>query len=461
MITPDTPGDTGGLRPVLGRWQLISIGVGAIIGSGIFVIPGPAAAQFAGPAITFSFLIAAFGCVLAGLCYAELSAMFPSAGSAYAFSSRAFGRLAGWLVGWLLVLEYLLAAALVAQAAASYLATLVGGDVASSRPVVRYLLPALLLAVAAIVAMRGVSLSARAVSWLVAMKVGVIVLVIVVGSQYVKLENLQPFVPENTGVWGEFGWSGVFRAAGIVFYTYLGFDTVSVAAQEARNPQRDIPFALIGSLTICTILFIPMMLVMTGMVDYRALNVANPIAVAIAAAGPGARWLELIVSIGATIGMMSVLIVVLMAQARILYSMAQDGLLPAGLARVSVREGSPKVATIITALLAGLLSTLFPVAALGHMVSVGVLTAFVAVAAALLVCRRKFPDLPRPFRAPWVPVVPIGAMLVCGYMALALPGSTWWRLGFWLLGGLAIYVFYGARSHRKTANASIAVASHE
>ncbi|MDT9600212.1 APC family permease [Sphingosinicella rhizophila] len=446
------PAGTAGpvsLRPVLGRWQLLSIGIGAIIGSGIFVIPGPAAAQFAGPAIIFSFLIAAFGCVLAGLCYAELAAMFPSAGSAYSFSSRVFGRFVGWLVGWLLILEYLFAAAIVAQAFSGYFAVLLGPSVASSPLIVNLLLPVMIMAVAAFIAVRGVDFSATAVSILVAIKVGVILLVIVAGAQYVDPRNWQPFVPANTGVWGEYGWSGVLRAAGIVFYVYLGFDTVAVAAQEARRPQRDVPFALIGSLATCTLLFIPMMLVVTGMVDYRALNVANPIGVAVEAAGPEAGWMVPLVSIGATIGMASVLIVILMAQSRILFAMAQDGLLPASLARLHREKRTPVAATIATAIVACGISLSVPIATLGHMVSIGVLSAFVAVAAAVLVWRRKYPDAQRPFRAPWVPAVPIGAIIVCGYMAFALPGETWLRFGIWMVLGILIYLVYGVRSANK------------
>jgi basic amino acid/polyamine antiporter, APA family len=441
------------LLPVLGRWQLLGLGIGAIIGSGIFVVPGPAAAQFAGPAIALSFMIAALGCALAGLCYAELSAMFPSAGSAYAFSTRAFGRVIGWLVGWLLILEYLFAGAIVAKAFAAYFGGLFTISDPSTARIVLAALPVIVLAGTAWLAVRGVKLSASIVGVIVLIKLGVIVLVIAFGAPYVNPHHWVPFVPPNTGTWGEYGWSGVVRAAGIVFFTYLGFDTVAVAAQEARRPQRDVPFALIGSLAVCTVLFAPMMLVVTGLVDYRALNVANPVAVAIDAAGPQLHWLVRVVQIGATIGMVSVLLVILMAQARILFVMAEDGLLPAPLARLHVRRRTPAVATAVTAVLAGLLSAIFPIALLGQMVSIGVLTAFIAVALAVLVWRRKYPDAARPFRTPWVPVVPIGAILVCGYMAVGLPAATWWRFGVWLLLGLAIYWAYGARCARRTSAA--------
>lgn len=441
-------GDAIRLRPVLGRWQLLCIGIGAIIGSGIFVIPGPAAAQFAGPAIVISFLIAALGCALAGLCYAELSAMFPSAGSAYAFSSRAFGRVVGWLVGWLLLLEYLFAAAIVAQAFASYFGGLLNiADVATAARV-QAVLPVVVLAMTAGLAVRGIELSAGIVSVIVLIKLGVIILVIASGAGYVNPQHWSPFVPHNAGHWGEYGWSGVLRGAGIVFYTFLGFDTVAVAAQEARRPQRDVPFALIGSLALCTVLFIPMMFVMTGLVDYHALNVANPVAVAMNAAGPRLNWVVRAVDIGATIGMVSVLLVILLAQSRILYVMAEDGLLPAPLGRLHARWQTPAVATVLTAVVAAALSMMLPISMLGQMVSIGVLTAFVAVALAVMVWRRKYPNLVRPFRTPWVPVVPVGAIVICGYMAVGLPTATWWRFGCWVVLGLVIYGAYGARRRR-------------
>jgi APA family basic amino acid/polyamine antiporter len=237
---------------------------------------------------------------------------------------------------------------------------------------------------------------------------------------------------------GEFGWSGVLRGAGIVFYTYLGFDTVSIAAQEARRPQRDVPFALLGSLAVCTVLFILMMTVVTGLVDYRALNVPNPVTVAINAAGPRLAWLAPVVGIGAIIAMVSVLIVILMAQSRILFATACDGLLPSPLGRLHARWRTPATATLVTAALAGLLTALLPISALGQMVSIGVLSAFVAVAVIVLVWRRTRPQAARPFRTPWVPVVPVGAILVCGYMAAGLPLMTWARFAIWLLIGVMI-----------------------
>jgi len=427
------------LRSVLGRWQLLSIGIGAIIGSGIFVIPGPAAAQFAGPAIVLSFLIAAIGCGLAGLCYAELAAMFPVAGSAYAYTSQAFGRLPGWVIGWLLVLEYSFAAGIITQSCGTYAAGLFSPPgLPFTRALASGISLLVLIAITAL-AIRGIKQSAAVVVAFVVIKLTVISLVIVFGAPFVKPAHWSPFVPHNTGHWGYYGWSGVLRAAGIVFYTYLGFDAVSVSAQEARHPQRDVPFALIGSLAVCSIFFVLMMLVITGLVDYRALDVADPVAIAVLAAGSGLHWLVTLIDLGATIGMLSVLLVLLMAQSRILFAIASDGLLPAPLARLHPRWQTPVIGTLVTAVIAGALAELVPISILGQMVSAGVLSAFIAVSLTVVIWRRRRPESPRPFRTPWVPVVPLAAVLVCGVMAAGLPVATWWRFCAWLILGLVLY----------------------
>ncbi|HEX7115114.1 MAG TPA: amino acid permease [Steroidobacter sp.] len=464
----NSPSPEPQLASVLGKSQLLAIGVGAIIGSGIFVVPGPAAAQFAGPAIIFSFLISAVGCTLAGLCYAELAAMFPVSGSAYAYSSRAFGRLIGWIVGWLLILEYLFATAVLGVGWSGYFTSLltsaglelpqhlirspVSTDVRGQVHIGAGIadLPAIaILTLAAAVALRNVQLSATVNALITCIKVGVIVLVILFGLRYVDPDNWTPFIPPNTGTWGEFGLSGIIRGAAVTFFVYLGFDTVSVAAQEARNPQRDIPFGIIGSLAVCTALFVPMALVLTGLTSYQNLNVPQPVAVAVAAAGPQLAWLQQFVEIGAMIGMFSVLLVVLMAQARILYSMALDGLVPPIFGRIHPHFRTPVAGTIAVAVIAALMSAFLPISLLGQLVSIGALLAFMAVAAGVLVLRRTMPDAPRPFRTPLVPLVPIGAILVCGYMALGLPTATWMRFGVWLLIGLAIYALYGRASRAK------------
>jgi basic amino acid/polyamine antiporter, APA family len=436
------------LRPVLGRWQLLSLGLGATIGSGIFVIPGPAAAESAGPAIVLSFAIAALGCGLAGLCYAELAAMCPSAGSAYAYGTLAFGRCIGWLIGWLLILEYLLAAAIVAQACIAYgLGPITAAD-SSTLVALKSVAPFFVLLAVAVPVTRGVEISADVVGAIVILKIAVICLVIAFGAAHVSTANWHPFLPPNTGKWGEFGWSGVLRAAGIVFYTYLGFDAVSVAAQEARCPQRDIPVALMGTLAICATLFILMMGVVTGLLNYRELGVANPVVAAIDAAGGSLHWLAPLVRVTAVVGMVSTLIVILMATSRILFAMARDGLLPAPIARLHPRWQTPVGGTMLTVVGAGMLAMLFPIALLGQLVSIGVLSAFIAVSVIVLLWRRTRPRELRPFRAPWVPFVPIGSILVCGYMAAGLPYLTWLRFVLWLALGVAIYGLYGVRSRR-------------
>jgi basic amino acid/polyamine antiporter, APA family len=273
--------------------------------------------------------------------------------------------------------------------------------------------------------------------------------VIVFGMRYIDPDNWTPFIPPNTGTWGEFGVSGIIRGAAVTFFVYLGFDTVSVAAQEARNPQRDIPFGIIGSLAVCTALFIPMSLVLTGLTSYHNLNVPQPVAVAVAAVGPKLAWLQQLVEIGAMIGMFSVLLVVLMAQARILYSMALDGLVPPIFSRIHPRFRTPVAGTIIVAVVASVMSAVLPISLLGQLVSIGALLAFMAVAAGVVVLRRTMPDANRPFRTPFVPLVPIGAIIVCGYMARGLPPATWLRFGLWLALGVAIYVLYGRISRAR------------
>jgi len=447
------------LRPVLGPWALLCLGVGAIIGAGIFIIPGPAAAQFAGPAIVFSFVIAAVGCGLSGLCYAELASMYPLAGSAYSYTSRAFGRLAGWVVGWLLILEYLFAAAIVTQGFASYAIGLLPiANSESHHVLISMLLSLTVVLVVTYLAVRGVEFSARVNSVIVVTKVTVILAVIFFGIRYVNPQHWSPFLPPNSGRWGEYGWSGVVRAAGIVFYAYLGFDIVSVSAQEARRPQRDVPLALLGSLVVCTLLFVPMMLVVTGLVDYHRLNVANPVAVALESAGGDLSWLVPVVRSGAMISMVSVLLVILMGQARIVYAMARDGLLPDALARLHTQWKTPAIATFAGASIATGLTVTIPISLLGQLVSVGVLSAFVAVALGVLVLRRRLPSAPRPFRTPLVPWVPLGAILVCGYMAIGLPALTWLRLGIWLLLGAIIYIAYGR--HHYSAQAPLDAVEH-
>jgi APA family basic amino acid/polyamine antiporter len=452
---------------VLGKTHLVTLGIGAIIGAGVFVVPGPAAAQFAGPALVVSLLAAAVGCALAGLCYAEMASLFPVAGSAYSYAIRSLGRLTGWIVGWLLVLEYLFAAAILAVGWSGYFTSLLHGfgwnmpnsfihsplstDATGmlSRGAGVSDLPAVaVLLLAGFVAMRNVKLSATVNAIITVMKVGIILLVIVAALPFVAPTNWHPFVPPNSGRWGEFGFSGIIRGAAITFYVYLGFDTVSVAAQEARNPQRDVPFGIIGSLLTCTVLFVPFVLVLTGLTSYRNLNVPQPTAVALAAVAPHLVWLQVVVEVGAMLGMFSVLMVVLMAEARILYAMSLDGLVPPIFAVIHPRSRTPVAGTLVTTAMACLLAALLPISLLTQMVSVGALVAFISVALGVLVLRRAQPDVVRPFRTPGVPFVPIAAIVICFCLILALPPATWIRSAIWLALGLLIYALYG----RKTAS---------
>ena len=440
------------LRRVLGPWALTALGVGAIIGAGIFVLTGLAAHDYAGPALVLSFVVAGLGCAFAALCYAEFAAMIPVAGSAYTYAYATMGELLAWIIGWDLILEYGMASSTVAYGWSKYFLhflELFGITIPASLTTDPFNgglfnLPAAgIVLLVTVVLVIGIRESASFNATMVVLKLAVVLFVIAAGIPHVDAKNWDPFMPN--------GFSGVARGAAYVFFAYIGFDSVSTHAEEARRPQRDVPFALIGSLVVCTVLFMMMMTVVTGLVDYRTLNVANPVAIAIKAAGAPLRWLMPVVEIGATVGMASVLLVIIMVQSRVLFAMAQDGLLPAPLGRLHERWKTPVAGTVLTAAVAAVLGVLVPIGVLGQMVSIGVLTAFIAVALAVLVWRRRRPEAPRPFRTPGVPLVPIGAILVCGYMMAGLPTMTWWRFAGWLLLGLGIYWLYGARSGQRLA----------
>jgi APA family basic amino acid/polyamine antiporter len=460
------------LRRVLGRWDLVVIGIGGVIGAGIFVLTGQTAGAHAGPAIVLSMLVAGIASALAGLCYAEFASAVPVAGSAYTYSYATLGELVAWIIGWDLVLEYALSAATVAvswsghltsflrdigapfpaalSAAPGTLVPVAGGD-----PVTAVLnLPAVLL-VAAVTALLivGVRESAAMNAVMVAIKVTVITLVVVVGVWFVRAENLTPFLPPNTGTFGEFGWSGVFRGAAVIFFAYIGFDAVSVSAQEARDPQRDMPIGILGSLAICTLLYMLVSGVMVGLAPYTELRGSPaPMVVALDAAlvrVGGVSWvltaLKGLVEIGALAGLTSVVTINLMAQPRIFYAMAKDGLLPGWAGRLHPRWQTPHVSTIVTGLAVAVAAGLTPVDVLGHLVSIGTLFAFIIVSIGVLVLRRTSPELPRPFRVPLVPYMPIAAVLVCFALMASLPWETWERLFIWMAIGMAIYAGYGYR----------------
>ncbi len=460
------------LRRVLGPLNLTTLGIGAIIGAGIFVLTGTAAAQYAGPAIVYSFILAGVGCLFAGLCYAEFAAMIPISGSAYTYGYATLGEFMAWIIGWDLILEYLFGAATVAVGWSGYFGAFlkelgvnlpaqlmnsplayVDGELTRTGAMMN--LPAVfLIAIMTTLLVIGIRESARFNNLIVIVKLAIVLLVIGFGFMYVNQDNWSPFIPPNTGEFGEFGWSGIVRGAGVIFFAYIGFDAVSTAAQEAKNPQRDMPIGILGSLAICTVLYILMALVMTGLANYTELNVPHPVFVAIDAAGPGLAWLGPIVNIGAIAGLASVVLVMLMAQPRIFYSMSRDGLLPPVFGKIHPKYRTPHITTILTGVVAGAVAGIFPIGILGELVSIGTLLAFVIVSAGILVLRYREPNLPRPFRTPLVPLVPILAILICGYMMVSLPGDTWLRLLIWMALGVAIYFGYG-KSHSRLGRAEL------
>jgi APA family basic amino acid/polyamine antiporter len=471
--------DEHSLKRSLTAMNLTLLGVGAIIGAGIFVLTGTAAAQHAGPAIVISFLVAGAGCAFAGLCYAEFASMIPIAGSAYTYGYATLGELLAWIIGWDLILEYLFAASTVAVGWSGYFVQFLGDigivlptsltsapfGVEGTHTLVRtgaiMNLPAVLLVLAmTALLVVGMRESARLNNVIVYVKIAIVLLVIGFGAFYVDTANWSPFIPaqltDATGalIPGKYGWSGIFAGAGVIFFAYIGFDAVSTAAQEAKNPQRDLPIGILASLAICTVLYILMALVMTGMVPFMQLDVAEPVYVALESAGPQLAWLKYFATLGAIAGLASVVLVMLMGQPRICYAMSRDGLLPPLFGKVHPKYQTPWLATIITGVVAAVVAGLFPIGLLGQLVSIGTLFAFFVVCAGILVLRYRSPELKRPFRTPLVPFVPLAGMAICGWLMYNLPTDTWWRLGIWLAIGLVIYVFYG-RSHSKLGQAGV------
>lgn len=449
---------------VLGAWHLTLLGIGAVIGAGIFVLTGQAAATYAGPSIALSFVISGLACAFAALCYSEFASMIPVAGSAYTYSYATLGEGFAWIIGWDLILEYLFGSASVAVGWSGYVVSFLG-DFGITLPAVLcnapfsysphegwaltgawINLPAVLI-VAVVVALlvMGIRESANFNNTIVIIKVGVILLFVLLGLHYVNPDNLRPFIPANSGAFGEFGWSGVLRGAAVVFFAYIGFDAVSTAAQEARRPQRDVPLGILISLAVCAVLYIAVAVVLTGLVPYQQLNVPHPIAVGIDAAGPALAWLRPWIKMGAIAGLSSVILVLILGQSRIFYSMSRDGLLPALFGGIHPRFKTPWVATLITGVVAALIAALFPIGFLGELVSIGALLAFAMVCGGIWVMRLTKPDLPRPFRTPWVPLVPLMGIIFAGIQMLALPAGTWIRLLSWMALGLLIYFCYGRR----------------
>lgn len=464
------------LKRSLGSINLVTLGIGAIIGAGIFVLTGTAAAQFAGPAIVLSFVIAGVGCVFAGLCYAEFAAMIPIAGSAYTYGYTTLGELVAWIIGWALCLEYAFGAATVAVGWSGYVSSLLGffgvrlpfnptpslslalfGHPLSARVDI-FALAAIIVVTAVLVI--GVRESANFNSAAVMIKVSVVLVFIGLATTFAfghwphMMANWHPFIPKNLGHFGEFGWSGIMRGASVVFFAYIGFDAVSTAAQEAKNPQKDLPFGILGSLIICTLLYIIVAGLLTGLKPYTTLNTPAP--VADGAAAIGATWGVILIDIGAIAGLASVMLVMILGQTRVLYTMSRDGLLPHWVGSIHPRFRTPWLVTIAVGVLVAFLAAFFNIAFLGELVSLGTLLAFAIVSMGVWVMRVRQPDVPRPFRTPWVPFVPIAGMVI----ALALMVSTDLpaKIGFgsWLIIGLVIYFSYSIR-HSKVQAAQGAI----
>jgi APA family basic amino acid/polyamine antiporter len=455
----------GDLRRVLGPMDLVLLGIGAIIGTGIFVLTGLAAAKYAGPAIVLSFVVAGLGCIFAGLCYAEFAAMVPVSGSAYAYSYATLGEFVAWFVGWNLILEYLFAAATVSVGWSRYFVKLLehfdmnflpaaltaapfdvaAGELHFVTTGALINLPAVLIAaVITGICYVGITQSSLVNAIVVAIKVTIVVLVIGFGFFYVNPDYWTPFIPENTGTFGEYGVSGILRASGIIFFAYIGFDAVSTAAQEARNPERDMPIGILGSLVICTLLYILMCAVLTGLLPYPQLNDAAPVAVALQAHA-ALNWLTPWIIVGALAGLTSVILVMILGQARIFLTMANDGLIPRAFGAVHGRFQTPHVATLVTGTAAALIGGLFPIGILGELVSIGTLIAFITVCIGVMVLRVTRPELQRPFHVPYVWFVGTAGVGFCGLMALTLPHDTWFRLLVWTALGVALYFLYGRR----------------
>jgi APA family basic amino acid/polyamine antiporter len=455
------------LKRALSATALTALGIGGIIGTGIFVLTGTAAANHAGPALALAFIIAGVGCTLAGLCYAEFAAMIPVSGSAYSYSYATLGEAVAWFIGWNLVLEYLFAVATVSVGWSGYLVSLLDqfgmhlptalssapfakgpGDFDIVRTGALINLPAVaIVAALTVICYVGIRQTSAFNTVVVAIKVTVVLLFIFLGVSHIDTANWHPFIPPNTGVRGQFGWSGIMAAAGVIFFAYIGFDAISTAAQESKNPQRDMPIGILVSLVICTVLYVVVALVLTGMVSYKELNVSAPIALALDRYAT-LRWLGLPVKLGALAGMTSVMLVMTLAQARIFLAMARDGLIWKPFGRIHPKFQTPSFGTVFTGALAALIGGLLPVGILGEIVSIGTLMAFVTVCIGVLVLRKTRPDLPRPFRtpAPWVTC--IAGALICGSMAVSLGIATWARLIVWTIIGALIYACYGYKHSR-------------
>ncbi|MEQ7123041.1 amino acid permease [Actinopolymorpha sp. B11F2] len=461
------------LSKSLGALDLTVFGVGVTIGGGLFVLTGTAAASYAGPAVALSFVLAAVACGLAALCYAEFASAVPVAGSAYTFSYAALGELIAWLIGWDLILEFFVAAAAVAGGWSGYLATALRGTplqiptaVANTTDGVMNLPAGLLILALTGVLVAGIKLSSRINQIAVAVKVGAALLFVVVGVFMVKVSNLAPFVPSSRPTEGGtgltqpliqamfgvepamFGWAGVASGAAVVFFAFIGFDVVATTAEEARDPQRDMPRGIIGSLAICTVLYVAVSLVLTGIQNYARIDPEDAAPLATALVNAGAPALGRIIAVAAAVGITVVVMILLLGQTRVGFAMARDGLLPGFFAKVHPRFRTPYVVTIVVGVAAAVLATFTSITVLAELVNIGTLAAFILVSIAVPVLRATRPDLPRAFRTPFVPLIPILSVVVCAYLMLNLAIETWLRFLVWMLVGFVIYFGYGRRHSR-------------
>ncbi len=486
------------LKRALGPINLVTLGIGAIIGAGIFVLTGNAAANNAGPAIVVSFVLVGIMCTFAGLCYAEFASLIPIAGSAYTYGYATLGEIFAWIIGWDLILEYAFGAATVASGWSGYFVSLLDdlgihippqflatpgtelvfykGHWAPLNTLTQTLATAgvdpaalhhatasfnlvafLVIAIVTTILVLGIKESANINSAIVIIKVAIVLLFIAIAGHFVfkhpdvAAANWHPFIPPNAGEFGKFGWSGVARGGAVIFFAYIGFDAVSTAAQEANNPQKDMPVGIIGSLIVCTILYILVAGLLTAVVPYTDLNVADPVAVGIDATG--IRWGSFLVKGGAIAGLGSVMLVMLLGQSRVFYSMSRDGLLPKWAGAIHPRFRTPWISSIVVGVFVSVFASVITIQNLSNLVNIGTMLAFVIVCAGVWVLRRKRPDLPRPFKTPLVPLVPILGIVSSLAAMMSLPGVTWLRLLAWLIIGLLIYFFYG-RHHSKVRVAS-------
>jgi basic amino acid/polyamine antiporter, APA family len=457
------------LAKALGPFSITAMGIGAIIGAGIFVLTGTAAAHFAGPGIMLSFVVGGIACAFVGLCYAELAALLPVCGSTYTYTYATLGELAAWIIGWDLVLEYAMGASTVAVGWSGYVVSLlhnIGIDLPpafAAAPSTQVKLAdgstvagivnipaALIIGILTAMLMLGTKESARVNNIMVAIKLAVVLAFIVLGVGFIHPANWHPFIPDNTGEFGHFGWSGVLRGASVVFFAFIGFDAVSTCAQEAKRPQRDMPIGILGSLAICTILYIAVSAVLTGLVPFAELGVPDPIAKGVDVIGVG--WFSVLIKLGALVGLTTVILVLLYGQSRIFFTMSNDGLLPPLFSRVHPRLQTPYLSQLMIGIIVAVVAALTPIDILGEMVSIGTLFAFVLVCGAVVYLRRSDAEVARPFRVPNVPWVPLLGIVFCLLLMAGLPLVTWMRLIIWLVIGLVVYFGYGSR-HSKLRHA--------